>query len=159
MSRIEQSIEVDVPVRTAYDQWTQFESFPEFMQGVEEVRQLTDTTLHWKTEIGLAKREFDAKITDQVPDQVVAWEAIGEARHTGRVRFDKLDEGRTRVHVAMQWDPQGFVEKGGDSLNIVDTRVEGDMKRFKDFIESQGRETGAWRGEVHGGQETPPSTY
>ena len=158
MSTVEKSVEVEVPIRTAYDQWTQFESFPEFMEGVEQVRQLDDTTTHWKTEIGLAEREFDARITEQQPDTVVAWEAVGEARHTGRVRFDKLNDNATRVTVSMYWDPQGFTEKAADALNIVDSRIEGDLKRFKDFIETRGRETGAWRGEISGGTETTPDT-
>ena len=148
MSTIEQSIEVDVPVRTAYDQWTQFEEFPRFMEGVESIKQLDDTTLHWVTKIAGQEREFDAKITEQTPDQRISWRADGEAKQAGVVTFHRLGEDKTKVMLQMEFDPQGFVEKAGDVLGIVETRTKGDLERFKNFIEERGRETGAWRGEV-----------
>ena len=149
MKIIEKSVEVRQPVSTVYNQWTQFEEFPHFMEGVNKVRQLDDQHLHWETEIGLAEREFEAEITEQVPDQVIAWRALGETKHTGRVTFEKVATDTTRVNVAMAYDPDGFVEKAGSALGIVDQRVEGDLERFKKLIESRGTESGAWRGEIH----------
>ena len=148
MSTIEQSIEVSVPVRTAYNQWTQFEEFPRFMEGVQTVQQLDDTRLHWVTEIAGQKREFDAKITEQTPDQRIAWYADGEAKQGGAVTFHRLDDEKTKVMLQMDFEPEGFVETVGDKLGIVESRVKGDLERFKTFIESRGSETGAWRGEV-----------
>ena len=148
MSTIEQSVEVNVPVRTAYNQWTQFEEFPRFMEGVETVQQLDDTRLHWVTEIAGQKREFDAKITEQTPDQRIAWYADGEAKQGGVVTFHRIDDEQTRVMLQMDFEPEGFVETVGDKLGIVESRVKGDLERFKTFIESRGSETGAWRGEV-----------
>lgn len=148
MSTIEQSIDVSVPVRTAYNQWTQFEEFPRFMEGVEQVKQLDDTRLHWVTEVAGQKREFDAKITEQTPDQRIAWYAEGEAKQAGAVTFHRVDDSQTRVMLQMEFDPQGFVETAGDKLGIVESRVKGDLERFKSFIEGRGTETGGWRGEV-----------
>ncbi|HEY0904482.1 MAG TPA: SRPBCC family protein [Acidimicrobiales bacterium] len=147
MSTIEKSVTVDVPVRTAYDQWTQFESFPRFMEGVESVEQLDDKRLHWKAEIGGVAREWDAEIVDQTPDQQIAWRATEGAKNDGTVLFTPSDAG-TRVTVRLEFEPEGMVEKAGDVLNIVDRRVGGDLERFKDFIEMRGTETGEWRGEV-----------
>lgn len=152
MSTIEKSIEVAVPVRTAYDQWTQFESFPKFMQGVEQVHQLDDTRLHWKAEIGGVSREWNAEIVSQTPDQQVTWRSTDGAKNDGTVTFAPADPG-TRVTLHLDFEPEGLVEKAGDLLNIVDRRVQGDLERFKDFIEGRGVETGEWRGEV------PPSTF
>ena len=148
MSTTEQSIDVNVPVTTAYNQWTQFETFPQFMEGVEQVTQLTDTTLHWVTEIAGTKREFDAEITEQTPDQRIAWTSIDGPKHAGVVTFHRLDEDTTRVMLQMDFDPEGLKEQIGDKLGFVKTRASGDLKRFKEFIESRGTETGAWRGEV-----------
>ena len=148
MSVVDETIEVNVPVRTAYDQWTQFESFPEFMEGVEEVRQITDTRTHWRTEIGGVKREFDAEITEQVPDQRIAWRAVDGPDQGGVVTFDAPDPNKTRILLELDYDPEGTVEEAGDKLGVVKLRVKGDLKRFKEFIESRGVETGAWRGEV-----------
>jgi len=148
MAIVEKTIEVDQPVTTVYNQWTQFESFPKFMQGVEDVRQLDDKRLHWKADIGFIKREWDAEITEQVPDQTIAWRSIGDVRNDGRISFQPVGGERTRVTVRFDYDPHGFVEKAGDQLHVVDQRIEGDLKRFKEFIESRGRETGAWRGEI-----------
>ncbi len=148
MSTIEQSVEVNVPVRTAYNQWTQFEEFPRFMEGVESVRQMDDTTLHWKVEIGGQTKEWDAKITEQRPDERIAWTNIDGATNAGVVTFHRLDENKTRIMLQMEYEPEGLKERFGDVLGVVESRTKGDMQRFKEFIESRGSETGAWRGEV-----------
>ncbi|HVW44505.1 MAG TPA: SRPBCC family protein [Amycolatopsis sp.] len=148
MSTITESVEVDVPVHTAYNQWTQFESFPEFMDGVEEIRQLDDTHLHWVTKVGGAKREFDATITEQHPDERVAWRSDSGPNHAGVITFHRIDDDRTRVTAQMEIDPEGFAENAADKVGLLDRRVNGDMKRFKQFIEDRGRETGGWRGDV-----------
>jgi len=148
MSTIEESIEVQVPVRTAYNQWTQFEQFPQFMEGVEEVRQLDDTHLHWKADIGGQEREWDAEITEQHPDERVAWRSTEGAQHAGVVTFHRIGDEQARVMLQLDVEPEGISEQVGDKLGFVKRRVKGDLKRFKDLIESRGRETGAWRGEV-----------
>jgi uncharacterized membrane protein len=148
MSTIEKSVEVDVPVTTAYNQWTQFESFPKFMEGVEEITQVTDTLTHWKTKVAGVEREFDAEITEQHPDERIAWQSIEGPRQAGVVTFHRLGEGRSKVMLQMDFDPEGFVEKVGDTVGIVESRVSGDLARFKEFIESRGFESGAWRGDV-----------
>ena len=148
MSTIEQSVEVEVPVRTAYDQWTQFEEFPNFMEGVDEVKQLDDTTLHWKATVAGKTREWDAKITEQVPDQRIAWTNIDGATNAGVVTFHRLDDSRSKVMLQLEYEPEGLVEKAGDALGILKARTKADLERFKAFIESRGQETGAWRGEV-----------
>ena len=149
MSTVTESVDVAVPVRTAYNQWTQFEEFPRFMEGVAEIRQVSDTMTHWRTEIAGVKREFDAKITEQLPDERVAWTSIDGSKQAGVVTFHRLDENRTRVTCQMDFEPDGVVEKAGDKLGVVDRRVKGDLKRFKEFIEGRGgAESGAWRGEV-----------
>jgi uncharacterized membrane protein len=145
---VEKSIDVDVPVHTAYNQWTQFETFPEFMEGVVEVKQLSDTTLHWKAKVAGKEKEWDATITEQQPDQRIAWKAVDGAPNAGVVTFHRIDEGTTRVMLQLEAEPEGFIEEVGDKLGVFDRRVEGDLKRFKDFVESRGSETGAWRGEV-----------
>lgn len=149
MSQIQQSIDVEVPVRTAYNQWTQFESFPQFMSGVESITQVDDKRLHWVTSIAGVEREFDAEITEQHPDERVAWASTGgESKHAGVVTFHKLDDNKSRVMVQIDWTPTDLIEKIGSAVNIDDHRVKGDLERFKQFIESQGHETGAWRGDV-----------
>jgi uncharacterized membrane protein len=149
MSRVEESVEVDVPVRVAYDQWTQFESFPEFMGAVESVSQLDDTRTHWIVKIAGVEREFDAVITDQVPDERVSWQSTGgETTHAGAVTFDALGADRTRVNIQMDWAPEGVAEKVGAAVGVDDLAVKGDAKRFKEFIENRGTATGAWRGTV-----------
>ena len=149
MASVEKTIEVDVPVRTAYDQWTQFEMFPVFMEGIEEVRQLDDTHLHWKASfIAGQTREWDAEITEQTPDERIAWRSTDGATNTGLIRFDKLHEGATRLTLEIEYEPDGLIENVGSHLGILSRRVEGDLKRFKEFIEERGAETGAWRGEV-----------
>ena len=149
MSTIEQSIDVAVPVRTAYDQWTQFEDFPQFMEGVEKITQLSDTRTHWVTEIAGVTREFDAEITEQEPDQRIAWTSVDEPKQAGVVTFHRLDDSLTRVMLQLDFEPEGLVEKAGDVLGIVKSRTKGDLERFKTFIEERGTETGAWRGEVN----------
>ena len=148
MSSIEQSIEVQVPVRTAYNQWTQFEDFPHFMEGVKEIRQIDDASLHWTVEIAGQVREFDAKITEQNPDERIAWTTIDGPHQAGVVTFHRLGDNQTKVMLQMEYEPEGIVEKAGDALGVVKGRVKGDLERFKTFIESRGQETGAWRGEV-----------
>jgi uncharacterized membrane protein len=149
VSTVTETVDVNVPVRTAYNQWTQFEDFPQFMDGVREIRQLDATHTHWKTEISGVKREFDAEITEQLPDERVAWKSTEGEKQAGVVTFHRLDDTHTRVTVQMDFDPQGVLENAGDKLGLVDRRVKGDLQRFKEYIESRkGVETGAWRGEV-----------
>jgi uncharacterized membrane protein len=139
METVEETIDVGVPVSTAYNQWTQFESFPNFMSGVESVTQLTDTTNHWITKIGGVEREFDTEIVEQHPDQRIAWRAV---------TFERLGADSTKVAVRFEWDPETFTEKAGAKLGIDSAQVKSDLKKFKEFVENRGTETGAWRGEV-----------
>jgi uncharacterized membrane protein len=148
MSTIEESVDVAVPVRAAYDQWTQFEEFPEFMEGVESVTQLTDTQLHWVAEISGVRREWDAEIAEQHPDERIAWHATDGTTNAGVVTFHRLDDTTTRVMLQLDFEPEGIVESAGDVLGFVRRRAAGDLDRFKEFIERRGHETGAWRGEV-----------
>jgi uncharacterized membrane protein len=148
MSEKEKSIEVDVPVSTAYNQWTQFEEFPRFMDGVESVTQLDDKRLHWVAEIAGTRREWDAEIVDQKPDQRIAWRSIDGTGNAGVVTFRPVGEAKTEVTLELDVEPEGLVEKIGDKLGFVSKQAEGDLKRFKSFIEERGSETGAWRGEV-----------
>ncbi|MGH3742178.1 MAG: SRPBCC family protein [Micromonosporaceae bacterium] len=151
MSVITEQVEVDVPVRTAYDQWTQFETFPEFMGGVEKVEQRTDTMTHWTTKIGGVKREFDAEIVDQKPDQQVTWRVVNGPKHDGTVMFLSEGAARTTVRLALDYEPQGATEKVGDMTGMVGAQVKEDLRRFKSFIEERGVQTGGWRGEVDPG--------
>ena len=148
MSTVERSVEVEVPVRTAYNQWTQFESFPQFMQGVEKVVQLDDTHTLWTTKIGGQTREFHATITEQHPDERVAWTSLDGPKHAGVVTFHRLDDTHTRVTVQMDIEPSGMAETVGDKAGIIDRKVKGDVKRFKEYIETRGVESGAWRGDI-----------
>jgi len=148
MASVTKSIDVDVPVTTVYDQWTQFEEFPRFMEGVEKITQLDDTHTRWKTSIGGVEREFDATITEQHPDERVAWTSTSGPEHAGVVTFHRLSDTQTRVTVQLEWSPEGLVEKAGSVLQADDRRVAGDLERLKAFIESRGVETGAWRGDV-----------
>ncbi len=148
MATIEESVEVEVPVRTAYNQWTQFEEFPRFMEGIEEVRQLDDTRVHWVAEIAGQRREWDAEITEQIPDERISWCSTEGATNSGVVTFHRLGDGKSKVMLQLDFEPEGAMEKAGAKLGVVKTRTKGDLKRFKEFIESQGRESGAWRGEV-----------
>jgi len=149
MAQVIETIDVDVPVNTAYNQWTQFESFPHFMSMVRTITPTTDEVTHWEVVIGGQEREFDAKITEQIPDERIAWNSIGgDDNHAGVVTFHKLSDTSTRVTVQLDWEPQGLVEKAGEVLGFDDRSIKADMKNFKEFIEGRGRETGAWRGEV-----------
>jgi uncharacterized membrane protein len=154
MERIEKTFEVDCPVGTAYNQWTQFEEFPRFMEGVDEVRQLDDTHLHWKAKIAGKAKEWDSEIVEQVPDEVIAWRSTSGAPNAGTVRFEPLASERTRIKVTMEYEPKGFLENAGDALGVVSHKVEDAVERFKDLLERRRSETGAWRGEVHGGRKT-----
>jgi uncharacterized membrane protein len=148
MSKVEKSIDVDVPVQVAYNQWTQFEEFPRFMDSVEHVRQLDDTHLHWTANVAGRRKEWDAEITEQTPDQRVAWNSTSGARNAGVVSFHRLDDQKTRVMLQMDVEPDGAVETVGAAIGMLEREVTGDLERFKEFIESKGQETGAWRGEV-----------
>jgi uncharacterized membrane protein len=148
MAKIEHSIDIDVPVREAYNQWTQFETFPRFMDSVKSVRQLDDTHLHWVTEIAGQKREYDAEITEQIPDQRIAWTAIDGKPNGGLVTFQPLGDTSTKVTLRMEYETEGLLESVGDALGIVKRSVRDDLEGFKRFIESRGQETGAWRGKV-----------
>lgn len=148
MARIEESIEVDVPVRTAYDQWTQFEEFPQFMQGVESVQQIDDTHLLWTAEIGGKQEEWRAEITEQHPDHRIAWRSTEGRENGGVVTFHRIDDATTRIMLQMDWEPDGVVESTGAAVGADSRRVKGDLKRFKELIEERGVASGAWRGEV-----------
>jgi len=154
-TQVDKAIEVAVPVRTAYNQWTQFEEFPQFMGGVHEVRQLGDRQLHWVAEIAGVRREWDAEIIEQVPDEKVAWAATEGATNAGAVFFSALGPGRTSVRLHLEYAPEGVVERVGDKLNIVEKQAESDLEKFKSYIESRGAESGAWRGSVDGYVGTP----
>ena len=154
MARVEKSIEIEKPLRMAYDQWTQFEDFPRFMEGVEEVHQMDEKTLHWIAKVGGKREEWTAEIVQQIPDQAIAWRHTSGAVNRGVVTFTPLDGERCRVTLALEYDPKGFIEKAGDILGVVSRRVEGDLERFKRFVEERGSETGAWRGEIHPGDTT-----
>jgi uncharacterized membrane protein len=148
MSTVEKSIEVNVPVATAYNQWTQFEDFPTFMENVESVRQTDDTHLHWIAEYGGQRHEWDAEIVEQVPDSRIAWQGDGDVRQSGIVMFEPLDDARTKVTVRMDWEPEGMKEKVGAAVGADSRSVGEDLDRFKELIEERGVETGAWRGSV-----------
>ena len=148
-TKVDKSIEVNLPVRTVYNQWTQFEDFPQFMGGITSVTQLGDDRLQWVAEIAGVKRQWEARVLEQVPDQKVSWAATEGATNAGQVTFTDLG-GRTRVHLFLEYEPEGLVEKVGDKLNIVENQAEGDLDRFKAFVEAEGYATGAWRGTVAG---------
>ena len=141
-------VDVAVPVSTAYNQWTQFEDFPHFMEGVKEVQQLDDKRLHWHAEIAGKDTEWDVKITEQLPDERIAWTSTTGAKNAGVVTFHKLSDAQTRVTLQMDYDPEGVVENVGSALGLVERRVQGDLERFKEFVERRGHETGAWRGTI-----------
>ncbi|HEX6326477.1 MAG TPA: SRPBCC family protein [Jiangellaceae bacterium] len=148
MATTEKSVDVNVPVRTAYNQWTQFEEFPQFMSDVESIEQLDATHLHWRVKVAGVEREFDAEITEQLPDQRIAWRSTSGVGHAGVVTFHKLEDAKTRVMFQLDMSPETFAEKVGDKAGIVSKAAERDMKNFKEFIEMRGTESGAWRGEV-----------
>jgi len=147
-TQVEKSVIVNVPVSVAYNQWTQFEEFPHFMSGVQQVHQLSDDRLHWVAEIGGVKREWEADILEQVPDQKVAWAAREGATNAGAVRFEDLGGGQTRVHLSLEFEPDGLVDKAADALGIVERTAKNDLDRFKAFIEDEGYASGAWRGSI-----------
>lgn len=148
MQQVEKIVEVNCPISTVYNQWTQFEDFPRFMDGVKEVRQIDDTHVHWRAEIGGKDKEWDAEITEQEPDKRISWKSVSGAPNAGTVRFEPLGSDRTRVRLVMAYEPEGTVENLGDAMGFVTRRVENTVQDFKKFIESRGQETGAWRGEV-----------
>lgn len=148
MSSVEKSVDVNVPIRVAYDQWTQFEQFPKFMAGVRQVTQLDERRLHWVVEIAGKTEEYIAEITEQVPDERIAWRSTTGANNVGLVSFHPLGAERTRVMLQMDYEPKGIIENVGDAIGAVAIRVQGDLDRFKQFIEARGVETGAWRGEI-----------
>jgi uncharacterized membrane protein len=148
MSSVEKTIVVDVPISAAYNQWTQFEEFPRFMEGIKEVRQLDDQHLHWRAELMGQEVEWDAAITEQLLERHIAWRSISGARSAGTVSFEPVDAGRTRITLRMEAEPRGALETIGDWAGVLSSRVERDLRRFKEFIESRGIETGAWRGEI-----------
>ncbi|KMS76481.1 cyclase [Streptomyces viridochromogenes] len=149
MSTVKEAVEVEVPVGTAYNQWTQFEEFPNFMEGVEEVTQLDDRHNHWTTSIGGVRREFDTEIVDQLADERITWRTTsGDTRQRGTVRFQRVDDTHTRVELVMDVEPSGAAEKAADMLGTIDRRVKGDMRRFKDYVEHRGSESGGWRGRI-----------
>jgi uncharacterized membrane protein len=155
--RIEQQIEVDVPVSTAYNQWTQFETFPEFMEGVDEVKQLDDSLLHWAVTVAGRKAEWDARIVEQDPDRRIAWESVDGKHNRGAVTFEPLGKSRTRINVSLSYLVDDAAEQAGQAVGLDDRRVRADLKRFRDLIESRGEETGAWRGTIKSGQPTTES--
>ncbi|WP_406192842.1 MULTISPECIES: SRPBCC family protein [unclassified Streptomyces] len=149
MSTVKETVEVEVPVGTAYNQWTQFQEFPNFMEGVEEVRQLDDSHNHWTTKIGGVRREFDTEIVDQLPDERITWRTVsGDTQQKGTVRFQRVDDTHTRVELVMDVEPSGAAEKAADVTGTIDRRIKGDMRRFKDYIEHRGIESGSWRGRI-----------
>jgi len=154
MECVEKSIEVDAPLQQVYNQWTQFEDFPKFMAGVEEVHQIDNKRLHWVAEIGGKRKEWEAEIYEQAPDEKIAWRSTSGARNFGVVHFKPLDANRTEVHLKMNYEPEGVSEQVGDMLGVVGRRVEGDLKRFKEFLQERQKESGAWRGSIHHGEQT-----
>ena len=148
MASVVESIDVKAPVSTVYNQWTQFEEFPRFMEGVKSVDQTDDTHLHWVAEVAAKEKEWDAVITEQHPDERIAWKATSGADNAGVVTFHRIDDETTRVTLQLDADPEGIVENVGTALGFLERRVKGDLERFKEFIESRGTETGAWRGNV-----------
>jgi uncharacterized membrane protein len=161
MERIEKAVEVRCPIHTVYNQWTQFEEFPKFMSGVKEVRQIDDTHQHWRAEIWGKEKEWDAELVEQVPDSHIAWRSTSGAPNNGAVHFEPMGVNTTRVRLTMEYEPEGMVENVGDAVGLFSKRVQTTVEQFKEFIEGRGSETGAWRGEVHGGQAgnigTPPA--
>jgi uncharacterized membrane protein len=148
MSNITEAVDVNVPISTAYNQWTQFETFPQFMEGVERIEQLDDTHTKWTVKVGGVTRQFNATITEQHPEERVAWKSDDGPNHAGVVTFHRLDDAKTRVTAQLDIDPEGFIENVADKTGLLDQRVKADMRRFKEFIERRGDETGGWRGDV-----------
>ena len=154
MATIEKSVEVDVPVSVAYNQWTQFEEFPQFMEGVKSVRQIDDTHLQWTAELGGQEHSWEAEISQQEQDRLISWRAVDGKYNSGKVTFEPIGADRTRINVEMTYDAEGMKEALGSALGFDSRRVEGDLERFKEFVEQRQTATGAWRGEVHQGTVT-----
>lgn len=152
METIEKSIEVEAPIEKVYNQWTQFEDFPHFMEGVEQVQQLDDKHLHWVAKVGGKRKEWDAEIVEQVPEDRIAWRSISGAANSGIVHFRPTDSQHTVVTLRMNYEPDGMMENLGSTLGLLSGRVEADLQHFRDFIQQRGTETGAWRGEIHRGE-------
>lgn len=148
MHTVTSDIDIGLPVRTVYNQWTQFEDFPAFMWGVEEVRQVDDTRLAWRVRVAGVERRFIAEITEQIPDERIAWKSVEGPRHAGVVTFHRLDDDETRVRLQLDWEPEGFVEHAGAALQLDDAQVGADLREFTRLLETNGFETGAWRGTV-----------
>lgn|SRR5664279_3094884 len=148
MGTVTKEIEVDVPISVAYNQWTQFEDFPAFMSGVKSITQLSDRKLHWEVSVGGVDREFEADVVEQHPDERIAWNSTGDKVHAGVVTFHRISENSTKITLQMDWKPEGFVEKAGEILQIDDMQISKDLAKFKRLIESNGFESGNWRGEV-----------
>lgn len=147
-SSVEESIEVGVPVSVAYNQWTQFEDFPKFMDNVHEIKQLDNQRLHWRADVAGVEKQWDAEITEQIPDKRIAWRSISGVKNGGVVTFHKISDSTTRIMLQMEYQPEGMTEQIGDVLGAVRMEAKSNLKRFKEFIESRGKETGAWRGTV-----------
>src|SRR5688572_2885100 len=152
MSTIEKSIVINHPISTVYNQWTQFESFPQFMEGVEEVRQLDDKRVYWRAEIAGVEREWEAEIRQQIPDRSIGWRSTSGPKVTGVVTFEPVGPDQTRITLRMEYEPIGVLDRLGDFIGEIDRRIGGDLERFKAFIEDRGRETGQWRGEIRAGE-------
>jgi uncharacterized membrane protein len=155
---VNEEIEIDAPLSTTYNQWTQFEEFPRFMEGVEEVKQLDETRLHWVAKVGGKRAEWDAKILSQDPDKRISWESEDGKQTRGTVTFEEVDPSRTRVRLAMTYVPEGVVEQAGSAMGLDRRRVRGDLQRFKEQIEQQGSESGSWRGKIDRGQTVTSTT-
>jgi uncharacterized membrane protein len=155
MASVEQSIEVDVPVRVAYDQWTQFEEFPKFMEGVQEIRQIDDTHTHWRTKIAGKDVEFDAEITEQHPDERIAWRSTSGPSQAGVVTFHRLSDTSSKIMLQLDAEPEGVVEKVGAAMGALGHRTKGDLERFKELVESRGTASGGYRGDVEAGNGAP----
>jgi uncharacterized membrane protein len=151
MVSVIKSVDVEAPLSTVYNQWTQFEEFPQFMGGVDQITQIDETHTHWVTSIGGQRREFDTEITEQHPDERVAWKSTDGTTHAGVITFHRLGDTTTRITAQIDWQPAGLVEKAGAVLNFDDRQVSSDLDRFKQFIESRGSESGGWRGDVSAG--------
>ena len=148
IKNVKADVDVNLPVRTVYNQWTQFEEFPLFMEGIEEVRQIDDSTMFWKAKIGGKEEQWHAEITEQIPDKRIAWTNTTGAHNAGVVTFHHIADNVTRVTLQMDYDPEGFIENVGSALGVVERRIKGDLERFKKFVETRGHETGSWRGEI-----------
>lgn len=148
MATVSKTIEVPVPIREAYNQWTQFESFPHFMEGVKEVKQLDDKRLHWRAEVGGKEEEWDAEISEQIPDTRIAWRSVSGRRNAGVVDFHRLNDQNTQIALQLEIEPEGIIESLGEKVGVLDRQVQGDLERFRDYISARGAATGEWRGEI-----------